>query len=156
MVAGIHVPAFASCQEDKGSNSSKELQIWGLVLVSVTSLRAQNTGGQPKQKLHFCPSTWENHLTGRGEGAGLKSGRVAGVLVCSIWNQVEKVLSCMWLWLNTELEATNATDADNGVCWCKCCSYGLKQDIFDFNYWHEKEHFFLQVCLIFLTLLLFG
>lgn len=89
MVAGIHVPAFASCQADKGSNSSKELQIWGLVLVSVTSLRAQNAGGQPKQKLHFCPSTWENLLTGTGEAAGLKSGRVAGVLVCSIWNQVE-------------------------------------------------------------------
>lgn len=59
-------------------------QVWDLVLVSVTSLKAQNTGGQTKQKLHFCPSTRETLLAGTGEGTGLKSGRVAGVLACSI------------------------------------------------------------------------
>lgn len=60
---------------------SNPRQVWDLVLVSVTSLTAQNAGGQPKHKLHFCPNTWENILTGTGEGAGLKSGRIAGVLV---------------------------------------------------------------------------
>lgn len=62
----------------QGSNPR---QVWDLVSVSVTSLTAQKTGGQPKQKLHFCPSTRENLLVGTGEGAGLRSGRVAGVLV---------------------------------------------------------------------------
>lgn len=117
---------------------SNPRQVWDLVLVPVTSHTAQNAGGQPKQKLHFWPSTWENLL----QGEELQGWGVVGLQVCEHaafgikWRQV---LSCMWIWLNTELEATNATDADTSVCWRECCSYGLKQGIPDFEYWHCRN-----------------
>lgn len=89
IAAASHFPAFASCRADKGADTSKQSQAGlGSSFGSCNVPHSTKCRRPAKTETAFLAQHMGEPPVGRG-AAGLRSGGVAGVWACSIWNQVE-------------------------------------------------------------------